>query len=314
VQQKKRVLGRGLEALLPQKPQPQQPAKPTETHEPVAASSQPAARPDKLPVASIRRNEAQPRQVFDPVALAELADSIRRHGLLQPVAVMPGSDGTYILVAGERRWRAAQEAGLQEIPAVILDKLNDQELLECALVENLQRENLSPLEEARAYRALVDTFGLSQEAVAERVGKSRPAVANALRLLKLNEEFQQDLEEGRLTPGHARALLALENLQDQQRLRQEIVSWQLSVRQAEDRALRLQAGGASDSPIKSRGRASAPQKGLDSDSQRLREQLIEAFACRVDLKPAGPNRGKIEIYYETLDELERILSRMGVGA
>lgn len=311
MQQKKRALGRGLEALLPQKPPPQEASSNTEANTtPVPAL---AAGPGRLPISQIRRNESQPRQSFDPTALSELADSIRKHGIIQPVAVVASEKGTYTLVAGERRWRAAKEAGLKEIPAIVLDPLSDQEVLECALVENLQRENLSPLEEAKAYRALIDTFGVSQETVAERVGKSRPAIANALRLLKLPSEFQKDLEEGRLTAGHARALLALDNLRDQQRLRDAIVQEQLSVRQAEELAGRI-LGNPESSSSKNKARQGKTSRPSDPDTERLREQLIEALACRVDLKPYDAQRGKIEIQYDSLDELERILTRMGVGA
>jgi ParB family chromosome partitioning protein len=309
MQPKKRALGRGLEALLPQKPvavttelRPQAPEAAAADTDVVKSGVA------KLPIASIRRNPDQPRQSFDPEALAELAGSIQIHGVLQPIAVVAAADG-YTLVAGERRWRAAQQAGLTEIPAVILEQLSEQELLECALVENLQRENLSVLEEARAYQALIDTFGLSQDEVAERVGKSRPAVANTVRLLRLDEEFRRDLDDGRLSAGHARALLSLENPRMQKRLRDMIVSEGLSVRQAEERASRIAMENIPAGTSHAR-----KTRHDDADVKRLREQLIEAFACRVDVKSSAKDRGKIEIYYDSLDELERILSRVRVEA
>ncbi|MGI8908910.1 MAG: ParB/RepB/Spo0J family partition protein [Candidatus Sumerlaeaceae bacterium] len=265
----------------------------------------------KLPIGSIHRNPEQPRQTFDPASLEELSNSIKAHGVLQPIAVMQAG-AHYILVAGERRWRAAQQAGLTEIPAVVLDSLSDQEILECALIENLQRENLSPLEEARAYQALVETFGLSQDEVAERVSKSRPAVANTLRLLKLSEEFQRDMVEGRLTAGHARALLSLDNERMRQKLRDIIVNEQLSVRQAEERATRIAMDNIATGRTAPRQQKSS--RNEDADVRRLREQLIEAFACKVDVKSSGKDRGKIEIYYDSLDELERILNRLRVEA
>lgn len=308
MQPKKRALGRGLEALLPQRSVPSAMA--------AAAASLPNEQETKpgvltLPISAIQRNPEQPRQIFDSAALAELAQSIKAHGVLQPIAVVQ-SGNAYTLVAGERRWRAAQQAGLAEIPALILESLSEQEILECALVENLQRENLSSLEEARAYQALIDTFGLSQDEVAERVGKSRPAVANTLRLLRLEESFRRDLEEGRLTAGHARALLSLDSPKLQHKLRDIIVTEGLSVRQAEERATRLALDHSS--PGSSPTRQKPSTRIEDSDVQRLREQLIEAFACRVDVKSAGKDRGKIEIFYDSLDELERILSRVRVEA
>jgi ParB family chromosome partitioning protein len=308
MQPKKRALGRGLEALLPQRPA----AAPAVVQDiPAALTPEPnRPAPSTLPHSSIRRNPDQPRQNFDPAALEELSSSIKQHGVLQPVAVVP-SDGGYILVAGERRWRAAQLAGLTDIPAVILESLSEQDILECALIENLQRENLSPLEEARAYQALIDSFGLSQDEVAERVGKSRPAVANTLRLLKLNSEFQRDLEEGRITAGHARAMLSLDHPRVQQKLRNMIVNEGLSVRQAEERATKIALDNIPSGGSPRRTKASASDS---PEVQRLREQLIEAFTCRVDIKTAGKDRGKIEIFYDSLDELERILNRVRVEA
>lgn len=306
MQPKKRALGRGLEALLPQRISTLPPAM-----EPNAPATAERPGSSKLPIGSIHRNPEQPRQTFDPASLEELSNSIKAHGVLQPIAVMQAG-AHYILVAGERRWRAAQQAGLTEIPAVVLDSLSDQEILECALIENLQRENLSPLEEARAYQALVETFGLSQDEVAERVSKSRPAVANTLRLLKLSEEFQRDMVEGRLTAGHARALLSLDNERMRQKLRDIIVNEQLSVRQAEERATRIAMDNIATGRTAPRQQKSS--RNEDADVRRLREQLIEAFACKVDVKSSGKDRGKIEIYYDSLDELERILNRLRVEA
>jgi ParB family chromosome partitioning protein len=272
----------------------------------------------KIATNLIYRNPDQPRQKFEPNSLNELAKSIRQHGVLQPIAVVPFGDDTYTLVAGERRWRAAQMAGLPEIPAVILEPLSEQEMLECALVENLQRENLSPLEEARAYQALIDTFGLQQDEVADRVGRSRPAVGNTLRLLKLEEPFRRDVDEGRMSAGHARAILSLTDSKLQYKLRDMIVNEELTVRQAEERAnalVRKYAERASGESDRESGEArTKSDRHEDPDVARLREQLIEAFACRVDVKAQAKDRGKIEIYYDSLDELERILSRVKIEA
>jgi ParB family chromosome partitioning protein len=248
--------------------------------------------------------------------MAELVDSVKRHGIIQPVAVMPGNaDATfYVIVAGERRWRAAQEAGLKEIPVIVLRKLPPRDLMEFALVENLQREDLLPLEEARAYYSLQDRFGLTAEQIAERVGKSRPAVANSLRLLSLRKDMQEDLDAGRITPGHARAILSLENVRDQVRLRDTILQQGMSVRQAEGRARQMIDGGAARKG-KAHSAASSPsetQREGFEHIQRLREQLVDALSCRVNISVQADNRGKIEIYYDSLDDLQNLLDALEI--
>lgn len=303
MQSKKRALGKGLGALLPPRPQP---APSVQALPEVAAA--PESKPSeqglvRMAIDAITPNPFQPRDVFDEQALNDLAASIKAHGIIQPLAVTR-REGKLIIVAGERRWRAARLAGLSEVPVVQL-KLTDQEILEFAIIENLQRENLNPMEEARAYRALIDTFGLSQEEVAERVGKGRPTVANALRLLKLPAEFQQDIEQGALSPGHARAILSLEQEVDQRHLRNAIISNGLSVREAEKMALSM----ANRTPT-SKPRGSSRER--DPNERRLEEQLLEHFASKVELKTFDQGRGKIEIYYDSLDELERLLAAMGV--
>ena len=185
---KKRGLGRGLDALIPQ---PEQPSPEPGTEAAVTA----------LPIARLRPNRMQPRTRFDEAQLEELAESIRAQGIVQPLVVTPAADGLFDIIAGERRWRAARRAGLESVPVVVRTVADDRELLELALVENLQRSDLDPMEEAEAYQALQETFGLTQEEVAVRVGKSRTAVTNALRLLKLPEEVQSLLRDGRLTAG-----------------------------------------------------------------------------------------------------------------
>lgn len=289
----KRRLGRGLDGLLPSAP-----AKPP------GASTQGFL----APIEEVHPNRGQPRTRFDDAALDELAASIAEVGVLEPILVRKRAKGGYEIVAGERRWRAAQLAGLSSIPVVVLE-LNDQEVLECALVENLQRENLNPVEAARAYKALVDTFGLSQEEVADRVGLSRPAVANALRLLRLPADYLKDVEGGYLSAGHARALLSLEREQDRRRLRDAIVRGRLSVREAEQLAARLV-----DRTTAPKKKTSRSEEELDADLVRLREQLIEVLACRVQIKPLEKTRGRIEIHYDSLDELDRLLSVLGVEA
>lgn len=185
-----------------------------------------------LKISEIEPNRTQPRKEFDEQALSELAESISQHGLLQPLLVRPLTLGGYQIVAGERRYRASRMAGLTEVP-VIIKELTDTETMEIALIENLQREDLSPVEEALGYKALIDEHGFSQEEVAKSVGKSRPAVANALRLLKLPDNIMEYLKDGKISPGHARALLTLENEELMTELADEIVAKDLSVRQVE---------------------------------------------------------------------------------
>lgn len=313
---KKRALGRGLEALLPARIAPAVTLDPATALDGVSSpdgnGSMAVVTLEEAPyqllsVAELEPNPNQPREIFDEAALEELARSIRVHGILQPVAVVRREE-KWRIVAGERRWRAAQLAGMATIPAVVLE-LSDQEVLECALVENLQRENLNPVESARAYKALVDTFGLSQEEVADRVGLSRPAVANSLRLLRLPADYLKDVEGGYLTAGHARALLSLEREPDRRRLRDAIVRGRLSVREAEQLAAQI-----ADRTTVSKKKPGKSESGLDADLVRLREQLIEALACRVQIKPLEKTRGRIELHYDSLDELDRLLNVLGVEA
>ncbi len=295
---KKSVLGRGLDALLPPLPSPTN--NPGTPPGPMRNSAQ-AGSTLVLPVDSLVPNPFQPRVQFDENALAELAQSIRTHGIVQPLAAVKRGSG-YMLVAGERRWRASRLAGLTEVPVVILG-LNDQQMLECALIENLQRADLNAIEEARAFKALMDTFGLSQEDVADRVGKSRPAIANALRLLRLDTEYQHDIEAGTLTAGHARALLSLEDPGDRKRLRDNIASNRLSVREAESAAVEI---------AHKKNRRKPPARALDPNLKRLRESLVDALGLRVDIKPLDRKRGRIEIWYEGHDDLERLLNALGI--
>ena len=214
---KKGGLGKGLEAIFAENATEDQNATVT------------------LKISDLEPNREQPRHEFKEEALMELADSISRHGILQPLLVRPLLGGGYQIVAGERRWRAARMAGLTEVPAVIRE-LDESQVMELALIENLQREDLSPLEEAQGYAALIDTYGFTQEEVAETVGKSRPAVTNALRLMKLPEEIRSMLEEGVLSAGHARALLALPEEEAMVALVRQVKEKGLSVRQVEELA------------------------------------------------------------------------------
>lgn len=258
----------------------------------------------------IRPNPYQPRHNFPLESLEELAESIRNHGVLQPVLVTKDAKGEgFTLVAGERRLRAAEIAQLQQIP-VLVQEFTEEEMLEIAIVENVQRDDLNPVDEARAYRRLVDSFGWSQEQVAQRVGKRRSTVANALRLLKLGEDALRDLEEGRMTPGHARAILSIDDTFYRARLRQEVVDKGISVREAEKRALAYQKGGG---PTR-RGSSKKTEAGRleDVDIVALAERLMTHLGCRVRIESKDGVSGKVEIPFQSPDELQRFLEAVGL--
>lgn len=246
----------------------------------------------QLPVSQVRPNPYQPRQHFDSERLQELASSLKTQGLLQPIVVRRQLDG-FELIAGERRWRAAHLAGLETIPALVR-RASDEEVLGLALLENLQREDLNPLEEARAYQRLQTEFHLRQEDVAQHVGKDRSSIANALRLLKLPPVLQEDLEAGRLTMGHARALLALESEEEQLRLRDQILASGLSVRETEAHV---------------RGQKRTPPDGRSKPAHFvvIEETLQRHLGTRVAIRP-GRKHGKIEIIYTGEDDLHRLLA------
>ncbi len=313
---RKKALGRGLGDLLGARPVKVDPKKATEEELQVPAAagrdkdSHPAGRVDYIPVHSIRTNPYQPRQRFNEDSLRELADSIASHGVLQPILVSQNraADGGYTLVAGERRFRAAEKASLRVIPAIIQD-VTEEEMLEIAIVENVQRDDLNAVEEARAYRSLIDSFGWSQEQVAQRVGKNRSTVANALRLLKLGEDVLRELEEGRMTPGHARAILAIDDAFYRQKLRTEIIEKGLSVREAERRSLAYQKEGA---PTHRRGKKSLPQPAENLDTVSLEERLMVHLGCRVRIKSRDGQSGAVEIPFRNPDELERFFQAIGL--
>jgi ParB family chromosome partitioning protein len=279
---KKRGLGRGLDALLappdekPEKPEPQ--AKETIDH---------------LPVESLKPNRFQPRTHFDEGGLDELAESIRTQGVVQPLVVTHENDGTYSIIAGERRFRAAQRAGLTEVPVVVRLGLDDRSRLELALVENLQRADLNPLEEAEAYQTLQEAFGLSQEEVAGRVGKARPTVANALRLLKLPEEIRELLREGRLTAGQARPLLGLARAEEQVELALRAVRQGLSAREIE----RLTAG--------PRPKPEKPVPPAEVHAAAAAETLTRRLQTRVEIRRKGKG-GRLELHFHSEEELMRL--------
>ena len=278
----KNALGKGLGALLPE----------IDTYD--------TGRPGFFvcPIEKIHPNPLQPRKNIDPVALQGLTQSIAEKGILQPLVVREVRDG-YELIAGERRWRAAQAAGLKSVPVVVKD-VSPPEAMELALIENIQREDLNPIEEAMAYKRLIEELGLTQEEVAGRVGKERSTITNMMRLLQLPTSIQQDLINGNLNTGHARAILMLDNEADMPFLRDQIVSKGLSVRQAEELARQLNK------------KAIRPKKktGVDPDLQRLAEDLSQRLGIKVKILQRGKG-GKLEFYYKNtkeFDELMRILS------
>ena len=280
---KRPALGRGIEALL--------------------GDSPPAESPTELSLDAISPNLDQPRSTFDERELRELADSIATHGLLQPLVVQSDGDG-YRIIAGERRFRAARLAGLSTVPAVVR-ATQGLEHLELALVENLQRADLNPVEEARGYRRLMEAGGRTQDQVAQRVGKSRVTVTNALRLLKLPDDILASVERGELSAGHARALLAVTDDASRRELFDRILAEHLSVRATEDAAQQPPA----PVPI-APGSATPPSPPpADPDLAALQQRLIEALGTKVDVRGSA-RRGRISVTYYSPDDLERICERI----
>ena len=285
------ALGRGMAALLPNAAPPQGAA-------PVV-SIVPGRTLLMLPVEAIERNPGQPRKRFEESKLEELAASIREHGIVEPILVRK-SGASYRILAGERRWRAAQRAGLKEVPAV-LREASEREAFELALVENLQREDLNAIEEAEAYEVLVEDHGLTQEKIAERVGKDRSTVANALRLLKLPGDVRDLVRDGQLDMGHARALLGLEGVEAIRKLAQRAVKEGLSVR-ATEALVRL---------LTLKGEKKAPTRAETPAIRALAQRLQRRLGARVRVLPKSAVAGKLEVEYTSLDELDGILAKIG---
>lgn len=266
-------LGRGLDALL-------------ETREAVGVQT--------LAVSRLTPNRFQPRSDFNDAGMEELTESIRQQGIVQPVVVTPGSGETYTIIAGERRWRAAQRAGLEEVPVVVKNVDDDRQLLELALVENLQRADLNVIEEAEAFRSLQEAFGLSQEEIGVQVGRSRAAISNALRLLGLPEEIQDMMRDGQLTAGQARPLLSIEDPEEQLALAKRTVAEGLSARQVEA----LTSG-----ERKTRKRPSRP--GMDPDTAAAAERLTRRLQTKVEIRRKGAG-GAVQIQFHSEEELMRL--------
>jgi len=275
-------LGKGLDALIP------------------GGQTAPASTSGvtQVRVNLIQRNPRQPRVNFHEDHLAELAASIREHGIIQPLIVAPGPDGKYTLIAGERRLQAAQKAGLQAVP-VIVRQASNQEFLELALIENIQRSDLNPLEEAEAYRHLVEDFGLSHEAVARRVGKSRAAISNTLRLLGVADGVKQALMDSEITEGHARALLALDSMRAQEAALKTVLRLRLNVRQAEELARKLQG----------EKKAKRRKAGATPEVTDLESRLRSSLGTKVLLRH-GRKGGTVTIHYYSDEELDALLGKL----
>jgi ParB family transcriptional regulator, chromosome partitioning protein len=294
----KPALGRGLGALLGgSSPATASPTAPQDTREQI----------QRVPIDRVQPCSFQPRKTFPEDSLRELADSIREQGILQPLIVRQ-RDTHFELIAGERRWRAAQLAGLTELP-VIVREADDRASLELALIENLQRENLNPIEEAHGFSQLIDQFQLTQEEAALKVGKSRAAVANAMRLLKLAPEIQAHVRDGRLSVGHAKVILALNHYEEQKLAAERILKKSLNVRQTEELIAALQSPAGTPSPgAKS---AAAPALNRDAHVAAVENRLQERFGTRVRLRYRH-GKGSMEIHFFNDDDLERILQITGV--
>lgn len=284
----KSVLGRGLGNLLPDEPM---------------ASLSGAASIQELSITLIQPNPNQPRREFDEERLEELASSIRALGLVQPITVQELGGGQYQIISGERRWRAAQRAGLERLPAYIRP-VRAEELMELALVENIQREDLNAIEIALAYQQIIDLQHLKQEELAERVGKKRTTVANYLRLLRLPAEIQLGLTQRLIDMGHARALLQIEDTERQLELYALIQQEQLSVRAVEELARAVQQGGEE---LPSAKPASAPKASAREDYKILEQHLAQVFASRVTLRCNAQGKGRLTIPFSSDEELERIM-------
>ena len=300
---KKRGLARGLDALLgggkPGKAEAAEVSVTEDSHQPDTNKSGDSGQ-SQLPVEFLERGRYQPRRHFDENKLQELADSIKAQGMVQPIVVRSVGDKRYEIIAGERRWRAAQLAGLAEVP-VFIREVDDQTAMAMALIENIQRDDLNPLEEAVALHRLLDEFGLTHQEIANAVGKSRTTVTNLMRLLELAPEVKALVDERKLDMGHARALLALK-AGDQRKAANEVVKKGLSVRATEALVKAL----LNPKPAASK----KTETGYDSDTRRLLDDLTDRLGAKVDLKQTGKGKGTLQISFNSLAELEGILEHI----
>ena len=317
-------LGRGLDALIPQSaPKAEEVQKKEDAAEQIPADeseenvsretleeekeniqrdrTERRRRETTLRVSQIEPNRSQPRKTFDEDALEELADSIRQYGLIQPIMVQK-RDGYYEIIAGERRWRACMKAGLKEVP-VIIREYDDQKIMELSLIENLQREDLNPMEEARAYKRLMEEFGLTQEEMAGRVSKSRPVIANALRLLKLDERVQNMVEQGEISMGHARALASVLIPEEQYLIALKIMEEHLTVRDTEKIIKNIGKVPKKKEPVQK-------DESLERIYRELENRLKSSLGTKVAIHTRGTGGGKVEIDFYTAEDLEKIIDRI----
>lgn len=256
----------------------------------------------KLPISQVEPGLNQPRKHFDDAAMEELTESVRQHGVLQPLTVRRLNTGYYQIIAGERRWRAARAAGLTEVPALVIEA-DDRKVMEIGLIENLQREDLNPMEEAAGYRTLIQEYGLTQEEAAKRVSKSRPALANAMRLLQLPQEVQWLVEQGNLSAGHGRALLGLSTPEEQISFAKEIMDKQYSVRETEEQIRRIQREAEEPAPEKQK---TNPLRMYYKEAER---QLTTRLSRKVTISP-GKKKGKIALEYYDQDDLNALMKAL----
>ena len=285
----KRGLGKGIAALLG-------------SDDPADAPSVEAAR--RLPIEQVVPGRYQPRRAFDQAEMDQLVQSVREHGVIQPLLVRPIGERQFEIIAGERRWRAAQAAKLHEVPVTIRE-LSDAEALEIALIENIQRTDLNAIEEAAGYQRLIDDFSYSQDQIAQTIGKSRAHIANLLRLLGLPAHIQAMVQDGRLSAGHARALIGVPH---QDRLAAEIISKGLSVRAVERLAQSEKASGGRSSP---RATAPSPAAAWDADIAALQQDLTQSLGLEVAIEHDGQGRGRVVVQYRSLEQLDDIVARLG---
>jgi ParB family transcriptional regulator, chromosome partitioning protein len=296
----RKALGKGLSALLPQRnPLSQQPHK-EEVPEPAPPSH---VTSEKLlarlvPIDWIHPNPHQPRQDFDEDRISELAQSIQANGVIQPITVRSDGENKYLIIAGERRWRAAKEAGLAEVP-IFIREVEEDKLLELALVENIQREDLNPIEAAQAFEQLTRQYQLTHEQIAERTGKDRSTITNFLRLLRLCAEVRQELINGRIAMGHARALLAIEDATLQCQACDQIISKELSVRETEQLVKRLLSPAPEPAPPKE-------ERRIDANMRAALDQMAMTLGTKVKIVPRSEKSGRIEIEYYSTEDLQRI--------
>ena len=292
-----RGLGKGLDSLIPMGSVSSE--KKADSKEENKESKDNKATETVVKITQVEPNREQPRKHFDEDALQELADSIKQFGLLQPILVQDRKTH-YEIIAGERRWRAAKLAGLKEVPVIIRD-YTDQEIVEISLIENIQREDLNPIEEAQAYKRLLTEFNLKQDEVAERVSKSRTAVTNSMRLLKLCDEVQQMIIDDMLSTGHARALISIEDPEQQYMIAQKIFDEKLSVREVEKLVKDL------NKPEKPKKESNKEDKSLDIIYEAIEEKLKQSLGTKVEISSKGNGAGKLEIEFYNHDDLDRII-------